>query len=167
MSKPTPEHPLIPFHHSKETQAGLIYGVVTALAVIAVLASSSTSILLIDAAVIGTAFALAVTFIYSHWLAGSYSDSDGHGDLRKAIRREAPTLVGPLLLSAVMLLMRLAGTGTSAAANTAMWIGVAFLFVLGYRIALQSRRSYHVAIGFGVLDAMVGASIVLIKVLVH
>ncbi len=53
------------------------------------------------------------------------------------------------------------------AAESAMWVGTALLFVLGYRISLQGGRGYRAAIGFGFLDAMIGASLVFVKVLVH
>jgi hypothetical protein len=61
----------------------------------------------------------------------------------------------------------LAGVDVVAAAESTMWIGTLILFVLGYRIALYGGRSYRAALGWGVLDAAIGASLVLAKVLVH
>lgn len=159
--------PILPFRHSSETLAGLIYGVVTAMAVIAALATKSANVLFMAAAAFGTALALAFTYVYAHWLAGSYSGTAGHAGGRKAWQFEAPTLIGPLILGVVMVVEKGAGLDTVTAAESTMWFGTLLLFILGYRIALQGGRGYRAAIAFGLLDAAIGASLVVAKVLVH
>lgn len=165
MSEPT--KPLIPFHSSSEALAGSIYGIVTAMAVIAALANKANSVWFVAIAALGTALALSFTYIYAHWLAGSYSGAVGHAGARKALLFELPTLGGAFVLGLLMLIEGAAGVGTVVAAESAMWVGTALLFVLGYRISLQGGRGYRAAIGFGFLDAMIGASLVFVKVLVH
>jgi hypothetical protein len=164
-----PRHtkPLIGFITSSETLAGLIYGLVTATAVIAVLADKDADLVYMSLAALGTSLALAFTYVYSHWLAGSYSDDAGHAGWREAWNFEASTLVGPLLLAVVMLGERAIGVDVVAAAEAAMWVATVILFLLGYRIALMGGHSYAAAVGFGVLDATLGGALVLIKVLVH
>ena len=162
-----PVKPLIGFKFSSETLAGLIYGLVTAMAVIAALADADAKLWYISGAAFLTSFALACTFIFSHWLAGSFSEHYGHDGVRTAWQFELPTLVGPLFLAVVMLTEQAVGIATVVAAEAAMWAGVFLLFVLGYRIALSGGRGRGRAFGLGVLDAGLGAAIVLIKVLVH
>lgn len=162
-----PVKPIVGFKFSAETDAGFIYGVVTAMAVIAALADSDANVLYMAVAALGTSTALALTFIYAHWLASSHGGSDPHSGGRAAFALELPTLAGPLLLGLVMIVEHALGLGTVAAAESTMWLGTLILFVLGFRIALQAGRSYRAALGFGLIDALIGATIVLIKVLVH
>lgn len=159
--------PLIPFKHTSETLAGLIYGVVTSMAVIAALADADEKLWYISLAAFLTSFALVLTFVFSHWLAGSFSEHYGHDGVRTAWNFELPTLVGPIFLGLVMVVEQVVGVGTVVAAEAAMWVGVFFLFVLGYRIALMSGRGHAMAFGLGLLDAGLGAVIVLVKVLAH
>lgn len=158
--------PRIPFQFSAESLAGAIYGIVTSMAVIAALASKSANVLFMALAAFATSLALALTYVYAHWLAGSYSDK-AHGGSRVAWRFELPTLIGPLLLGGVMMIEKAAGISTVAAAESTMWVGTVALFVLGYRIAMHGGHGRLAALGFGVLDALIGASLVLAKVLVH
>lgn len=160
-------HPVFKFRFSAESVAGTIYGFVTAMAVIAALANKAANVYFMAGAAIAAAVALALTYIYAHWLAGSYSSDAGHAGSRQAFQFELPTLVGPVLLSTVMVIEHLAGVDTVAAAESTMWVGTLALFFLGYRIALQGGHHYKAAIGFGLLDALIGASLVLAKVLVH
>jgi hypothetical protein len=161
-------HPVFKFRFSAEAVAGAIYGFVTAMAVIAALANKAANVYFMAGAALATVVALALTYIYAHWLAGSYSTGTaGHAGSRVAFQFELPTLVGPLVLGAVMIVEHLAGVDTVAAAESTMWVGTAALFVLGYRIALQGGHAYKAAVGFGLLDALIGASLVLAKVLVH
>lgn len=160
-------HPLIPFRHTPEAQAGFIYGIVTAMAVSVVLADKSANVLVVAAAALGTAFALAFTHLYAHWLAGTYSREVGHGGVRRAWRIEVPTLVGPLVIAGLMIAERLLGVSSLVAIESALWLGTFLLFVLGFRIALQAGRGFAASIGFGLLDAAIGAVLVLVKVLVH
>jgi hypothetical protein len=162
-----PPKPLVGFRFSSETLAGLIYGMVTAMAVIAALADSEANILFMAGAAFLTSLALALTFVFSHWLAGSFAQSTGHDGVRKAWSFELPTLVGSLVLGIVMIVESALGIGVVVAAEAAMWVGAFLLFFFGYRIALMGGRSYRGAVAMGVLDASIGASIVLIKVLVH
>lgn len=164
---PEPKRTLIPIRSSSETLAGLIYGVVTSMAVIAALANKSANVVLMAGAAIGTSLALALTYVYAHWLAGSYAGDEGHAGGRKAWQFELPTLVGPVLLGTILIVEKSAGVGTVAAAESTMWIGTLLLFFLGYRIALQAGRGYLAAAGFGLLDSAIGASLVLAKVLIH
>lgn len=159
--------PIIGFKFSSETNAGFIYGVVTAMAVIAALADAEANVLYMAVAAFGTSAALALTFVYSHWLAGSYAGSADHAGGRAAFVFELPTLAGPLILGVVMVVEKALGLDTVTSAEATMWLGTFILFVLGYRIALQSGRSFRAAIGFGLLDALFGATIVLVKVLAH
>jgi secreted trypsin-like serine protease len=159
--------PRIPFHFSSEALAGTIYGVVTAMAVYAALAGHSVNIILMAGIAFGTSLALALTYIYAHWLAGSYADAAGHAGGRKALQFELPTLIGPALLGVIVVIEKSAGVSTVAAAESTMWIGTVMLFILGYRIALLGGRGYRAAVGFGLLDASIGASLVLVKVLIH
>jgi hypothetical protein len=158
--------PTIPFWLSSESLAGLVYGVITAMAVIAALADADANVLLMAGAAIGTSLVLALNYVYAHWLAGSYADK-AHGGSRVAWRFELPTLLGAVLLGVLMLLEKLAGVPTVAAAESTMWVGTALLFVLGYRIALYGGHGRIAALGYGVIDALIGASLVLLKVLVH
>lgn len=164
---PEPTKPLIAFRTTPETLAGLIYGIVTATAVIAVLADKDANVAYMSAAALGTSLALALTYVFSHWLAGSYADDLGHAGLREAWRFEISTLVGPALLGLVMLIEQALGIGVVVAAEAAMWIGAVMLFLLGYRIALMGGHGFRAALGYGLLDATLGATLVLIKVLVH
>lgn len=164
---PKPTKPLIGFVASSETLAGLIYGLVTATAVIAVMADKDANLIYMSLAALGTSLALAFTYIYAHWLAGSYSEDVGHAGWREAWRFEASTLVGPALLGVVMLSESAIGIDVVVAAEAAMWVATAILFLLGYRIALMGGHGYPAAVGFGVLDATLGMALVLIKVLVH
>lgn len=163
-----PLQPIFKFRFAAETVAGLIYGFVTAMAVIAALADKAANVFFMAGAAFGTSLALALTYVYAHWLAGSYAkDAEGHTGSRKAFQFELPTLVGPIVLGVVMIAEHLAGIGTVPAAESTMWIGTILLFLLGYRIALQGGHRIRSAIGFGLLDALIGASLVLAKVLVH
>lgn len=156
----------INFRFSAESLAGTIYGVVTAMAVIAALADSDANVLFMASVAIGTSVALALTFVYAHWLAGSYSDQPHTGG-RVAWRFELPTIIGPVVLSAIMIVIKLADAEPYEAAEAAMWFGVAILFVLGFRIAQHGGRSNWAAVKFGLLDSAIGASLVVAKVLVH
>jgi hypothetical protein len=158
--------PRIKFRVSAESLAGTIYGVVTAMAVIAALADADANVYFMSSVAIGTSIALALTFVYSHWLAGSYSDQP-HAGGRVAWAFEAPTIIGPVLLSVVMILIKLAGARTYQAAEATMWVGVVILFVLGFRIAQHGGRTRWQAFKFGLLDSAIGASLVLAKVIVH
>lgn len=162
-----PSDPRIPFQFSSEALAGTIYGIVTAMAVYAALAGKATNVLVMAGIAFGTSLALALTYVYAHWLAGSYASEEGHAGGRKALQFELPTLIGPLFLGAVVMIEKAAGLDTVAAAESTMWIGTVLLFVLGYRIALQAGRSFRAAVGFGLLDAAIGASLVLAKVIIH
>ena len=156
----------IKFRVSAESLAGTIYGVVTAMAVIAALADADANVFIMSVVAISTSIALALTFVYSHWLAGSYSDQP-HGGGRVAWRFELKAVVGPVVLSVVMVLVKLGGAKAYEAAETAMWVGVVALFVLGFRIAQHGGRSNWAAFRFGLLDSAIGASLVLAKVIVH
>jgi TRAP-type C4-dicarboxylate transport system permease large subunit len=158
--------PRIKFRFSGESLAGTIYGVVTAMAVIAALADSDANVAFMAGVAIGTSIALALTFVYSHWLAGSYSDQP-HAGGRVAWRFELPTIIGPIVLSAIMILIKLGGAKAYEAAEAAMWFGVVILFVLGFRIAQHGGRSRWSATKFGLLDSAIGASLVFAKVVVH
>lgn len=160
------DDPRIPFKFTAESLAGTVYGVVTAMAVIAALADADANVFYMAGAAISTSLALAFTFVYSHWLAGSYA-SKGHGGSRQAWSFELPTIIGPVFLSVVMAIVRLSGVSVVAAAESTMWVGTALLFVLGFRIAQHGGRGYKMAFAFGFLDAAIGASLVLAKVLVH
>jgi hypothetical protein len=158
--------PRIKFRFSAESLAGTIYGVVTAMAVIAALADADANVLFMSAVAIGTSIALALTFVYSHWLAGSYADQPHDGG-RVAWRFELPTIIGPVILSVIMILSKLGGAKVFEAAEAAMWFGVVILFLLGFRIAQHGGRSNWAAVKFGLLDSAIGASLVVTKVLVH
>lgn len=158
--------PRIKFRFSSETLAGLIYGVVTAMAVIAALADSESNVFFMAAAAISTSIALALTYVYAHWLAGSYSDQSHDGG-RVAWRFELPTSIGPVVLSVIMIIIKLSGAKAYQAAEATMWIGVAILFVLGFRIAQHGGRTPWQAFKFGLLDSAIGASLVLAKAAVH
>jgi len=158
--------PRIKFRFSAESLAGTIYGVVTAMAVIAALADSDANVMFMSAVAIGTSIALALTFVYAHWLAGSYSDRPHDGG-QVAWRFELPTIIGPIVLSAIMIVSKLSGAKVFEAAEAAMWFGVAVLFVLGFRIAQHGGRSKWAAVKFGLLDSAIGATLVVTKVLVH
>lgn len=160
--------PVLKFRFAAESVAGTIYGVVTAMAVIAALASKSANVYFMAGAAFGAALVLALTYIYAHWLAGSYTENAaGHAGSRGAFRFELPTLIGPIVLGALMIIEHLAGVGPVVAAESTMWVGTVALFFLGYRIALQGGHGFRAALGFGLLDAAIGASLVLAKVLVH
>lgn len=165
MTEPT--KPVFAIRLSSEALAGSIYGVVTAMAVYAALAGKSANVLLMASIALGTSIALALTYIYAHWLAGSYASDAGHAGARRAFQFELPTLIGPLVLGAVVLIEDAAGVSTVAAAESTMWIGTVLLFVLGYRIALLGGHGYRAAIGFGLIDSSIGALLVLAKVLIH
>jgi TRAP-type C4-dicarboxylate transport system permease large subunit len=159
--------PRIKFRVSGEALAGTIYGFVTAMAVMAALADKDANVFFMAGVAIGTSVALALTFVYSHWLAGSYSDQP-HAGGRVAWRFELPTIFGPIFLSVVMILIKVIGnTYPYEAAEAAMWVGVAILFLLGFRIAQHGGRSRWASVRFGLIDAMIGAWLVLAKVLVH
>lgn len=158
--------PRIKFRFSAESLAGTIYGVVTAMAVIAALADSDANVAFMAGVAIGTSIALALTFVYSHWLAGSYSDQPHDGG-RVAWRFELPTIIGPVVLSVIMILIKLSGAKAYEAAEATMWVGVVVLFVLGFRIAQHGGRSNWSAVKFGLLDSAIGATLVVTKVLVH
>ncbi|MGK2878423.1 MAG: hypothetical protein ACSLFF_07600 [Solirubrobacterales bacterium] len=158
--------PTIKFRFSAESLAGTIYGVVTAMAVIAALADSDANVFFMAGVAISTSVALALTFVYSHWLAGSYSDQPHDGG-RVAWRFELPTIFGPVALSAVMIVVKLGGAKAYEAAEASMWVGVVILFVLGFRIAQHGGRTHWAAFRFGLLDSAIGASLVLAKVIVH
>jgi hypothetical protein len=66
-----------------------------------------------------------------------------------------------------MVILKLAGATPVEAAEASMWVGTVILFVLGFRIAQHGGRSRKAAFAFGVLDASIGASLVLTKVIVH
>ncbi|MBJ7459480.1 MAG: hypothetical protein JHD02_09865 [Thermoleophilaceae bacterium] len=156
----------IKFRFSAEALAGTIYGVVTAMAVIAALADSDANVFVMAGASIATSIALALTFVYSHWLAGSYSDQPHDGG-RVAWRFELPTIIGPVVLSVVMVVVKLGGAKAYQAAEASMWVGVVLLFLLGFRIAQHGGRSNWAAFRFGLLDSAIGASLVLVKVIAH
>jgi hypothetical protein len=158
--------PRIKFRFSAESLAGTIYGVVTAMAVIAALADSDANVYFMASVAIGTSIALALTFVYSHWLAGSYSDQPHDGG-RVAWRFELPTIIGPVVLGTIMIAIKLGGAKVYEAAEATMWVGVVILFVLGFRIAEHGGRSRWSAVKFGLLDSAIGASLVVAKVIVH
>lgn len=159
--------PIIGFKFSSETNAGFIYGIVTSMAVIAALADADANVIYMALAAFGTSAALALTFVYSHWLAGSYAGSADHAGGRAAFIFELPTLAGPFVLGLVMVVERELGLDVVTAAEATMWFGTFMLFILGYRIALQAGRSFRSAALFGLIDALIGALIVLVKVLAH
>jgi purine-cytosine permease-like protein len=103
---------------------------------------------------------------HDNWLAGSYSDQPHDGG-RVAWRFELPTIIGPILLSAVMIVVKLSGAKVFEAAEAAMWVGVVVLFLLGFRIAQHGGRPNWAAVKFGLLDSAIGASLVVTKVIVH
>ena len=158
--------PRIKFRFSAESLAGVIYGVVTSMAVMAALADSDANVFFMAGVAISTSVALALTFVYSHWLAGSYSDQPHDGG-RVAWRFELPTIIGPVVLSTIMILIKLGGAQAYQAAEATMWFGVVILFLLGFRIAQHGGRTRWQAAKFGLLDSAIGASLVVAKVLVH
>ncbi|MBJ7355131.1 MAG: hypothetical protein JHC98_09915 [Thermoleophilaceae bacterium] len=158
--------PRIKFRFSAEGLAGTIYGVVTAMAVMAALADSDANVIFMAAVAIGTSVALALTFVYSHWLAGSYADQPHDGG-RVAWRFELPTIIGPVVLSVIMIVVKFCGAEPYQAAEATMWVGVVILFVLGFRIAQHGGHTRWAAFKFGLLDSAIGASLVLAKVIVH
>lgn len=158
--------PRIKYRFSAEGLAGTIYGVVTAMAVMAALADSDANVFFMASVAIGTSIALALTFVYSHWLAGSYSDQPHDGG-RVAWRFELPTIIGPVFLSAIMIVIKLLGAKPYEAAEATMWVGVVILFLLGFRIAQHGGRTRWAAFKYGLLDSAIGASLVLAKVIVH
>lgn len=160
------DEPRIPFQFTAESLAGVVYGMVTAMAVIAALADGDANVFYMAGAAISTSLALALTFVYSHWLAGSYANK-GHGGSREAWQFELPTIIAPVVLSIVMAVVKLSGASAVVAAESTMWVGTVLLFVLGFRIAQHSGRSRKQAFAFGLLDSAIGASLVLAKVLIH
>ncbi len=149
-----------------EQLAGGIYGVVTAMAVIAVLASGSVHVAYMVGAAIATSFALALTHVYSHWIVHSQGTAP-HEGWRQLWREQIPTLFGPLAIGVVMIAVKLGGASNVEAAEAAMWFAVATLFLLGFRIARLSERSLSRSFVLGLVDASIGAAIVLVKVIVH
>lgn len=162
-----PHRPIVPFRYPPSVLAGLIYGIVTAMAIMTVVSTKSSQVLFIAGAGLSTSLMLALTHFYAAWLAGSHSPDSGHGGAGGAWRSELPTLLGPFVLGAVMVVLSSLGVEAMAAVEAAMWLGTSMLFVLGFRIALQSGRGYLAAVGFGLLDAAIGALLVLVKVLMH
>lgn len=149
-----------------EQLAGGIYGIVTAMAVIAVLASGATHVIYMAGAAFATSFVLALTFVYSHWMVHSHGTAP-HEGIRLLWNEEVPTLIGPLAIGIVMIAVKLSGASTVVAAEVSMWFAVTMLFLLGFRIAQQSGRPIKNCFWLGFLDASIGALIVMIKVIAH
>lgn len=149
-----------------EQLAGGIYGIVTAMAVIAALASGDTHVVYMAGAAFATSLVLALTFMYSHWIVHSHGTGP-HEGIRLLWQEEVPTLIGPLAIGIVMITVKLSGASTVVAAEVSMWFAVTMLFLLGFRAAQQSGRSIRNSIGLGFVDASIGALIVAIKVIAH
>lgn len=158
--------PLVRIRFSGEQLAGGIYGVVTAMAVIAALANGETDVPYMALAPIAASFALALTFVYSHWIVHSH-DTGPHEGWNKLWKEEHPTLVGPVLIGLVMLAASAAGASNVEAAEISMWFATVALFMLGFRISRLSGRAIGRSLLLGLVDASIGAGIVAIKVLVH
>lgn len=157
---------LMRIRFSGEQLAGGIYGFVTAMAVIAALANGETGIVYMALAPIATSFALALTFVYAHWIVKSH-DTGPHEGWTLLWKEEQPTLIGPVLIALVMFAASAAGASKVVAAELSMWFATTGLLLLGFRISRLSGRSISRSILFGLVDASIGAGIVAIKVLVH
>lgn len=157
---------LVRIRLSGEQLAGGIYGIVTAMAVIAALASGETHVAYMAAAAIGTAFALALTHVYAHWIVHSH-DTGPHEGWTLLWKEEQPTLVGPVLIGLVMVIAKLSGASNVVAAELSMWFATIGLFLLGFRISRLSERTIPRSLMLGLVDASIGAGIVAIKVIVH
>ncbi len=156
----------IPLRFSGDQLAGGIYGAVTAMAVITGLASDDTSIWILAGSAVGAPLVLAITYVYAHWIANSHG-AEAHTGLRQAIALELPTLIAPVLLAVELVVVYSASDNIVAAAESAMWLGTAVLFVLGFRIARSSGRSMSRSLALGLVDAAIGAALVGIKVAIH
>lgn len=157
---------LVRIRLSGEQLAGGIYGIVTAMAVIAALASGSTRVKYMAGAAIGTSFALALTHVYSHWIVNSHGTGP-HEGWRLLWKEENPTLIGPILMALVMVAAKLLGASNVVAAEISMWVGTIGLFLLGFRISRLSGRTMSRSLLLGLVDASIGAGIVAIKVIAH
>lgn len=157
---------LVPFRYAGEQLAGGIYGTVTAMAVITGLASKETSIWLLAGSAFGAPLVLAITYMYAHWIANSHG-VEAHAGFRKAASLEIPTLVVPAIMAIEILAVYSATDSIVAAAESAMWLGTAVLFLLGFRIARASGRTVGRSALLGLVDAGIGAALVGIKVAVH
>lgn len=159
-------NPAVPFRFSGNELAGIMYGLVTAMAVVAAVAEGGVSVLYMAGLVLGVPLALALTHVYAFWVAHT-NGQPGHTGARVLWREQLPTLYGPLVMAGVMLGLSIAGVSGVVAAEVTMWAAVAALFVVGFRVARLTGRSVPTALAFGTIDAVIGAVIVLIKVLAH
>lgn len=157
---------LVRIRFSGEQLAGGIYGIVTAMAVIAALANGETDLAYMALAPIAASFALALTYVYAHWIVRSHGTGP-HEGWSMLWKEEQPTLIGPILIGIVMFAASGLGASKVVAAELSMWFATIGLFLLGFRISMLSERSVSRSILLGLVDASIGAGIVAIKVLVH
>ncbi|MGF7236057.1 MAG: hypothetical protein ACQSGP_14015 [Frankia sp.] len=149
--------------------AGSIYGTIIATSVIAIEASTSTSL----AELIST----DLTTVLVYWLAHVYASfvvSDQRLDRRRGRRRLGSIMVhewsmvaGSFLPLLAVLIAGLFTADLSTAVTAGLWAGVALLYGWGYAASRAGGRGRLRSLSFGLVGALFGMSIVIMRVLLH
>ena len=149
--------------------AGAIYGVITATAVIAASAAHGGTP--------WTVFKTTTATLIIFWMAHVYAEILAHhvgGQHRPSLRvarheavRELPFLTAPALSLALLGAGALGLLPDRTAITFSLWVGVIQLFGWAFAYARQQGWSWLAAVIAGGINGAFGASIVLLKALLH
>ncbi len=149
--------------------AGSIYGTIIATSIIAIEASVSTSL----AELIST----DLTTVLVYWLAHVYASfvaSDQYPDGRSGWRRlgaimahECSLVVGSFLPLLAVLIAGIFTSNVSSAATAGLWAGVALLYAWGFAASRAGGRTWVRSLAFGLIGALFGVAVVVMRVLLH
>jgi hypothetical protein len=151
--------------------ARAIYGTILATAVIAGFSEDrhiATAEIL--AALGATTLVFWLAHVYAEWLGAGVAEGSrrrGLADLGPVMRQELPLAEGALLPGLGLLAGVVGILSRDHAVNVAIAIGVAELFGWGLRLGRLQHLPLLLAVGAGVLSALFGLAMVVLKVLVH
>lgn len=149
--------------------AGAIYGVITATAVIAATSAHGESIVATLAGTVATLVVFWLAHVYAEVLA--HHLSGGHRPsmavVRAALVKQLPVIEAPAPSVLLLLLGALGLLEPVRAVNLALWTGVAQLAAWGIAYARQQGWPWSVAAVAGVINGGLGASVIVLKALIH
>lgn len=153
-------------HHDKSYSSKAIYGVMTILAVLEVMAEHPPTAWRAAIVLFGTTFAVALIDVYAE----SVSYMVQHGkrpDLREIWREVSPVLVGAQGPSLIMVASAIGLVGIDRAIDIAQVFSFLTLFAFGWKVGRTLHLNAFRQLLSGFVLVAIGALIVGVKVAVH
>ena len=152
-------------HPNTSSSAKAIYGVITVLAVLDVMADHPPSAWRAAVILFGTTFAVALIDVYAESIAVVLKGA--RPDLREIWHEVSPVLIGAQAPTLVMLAAALGAFTVERAVQVSQLLSFLILFGYGWNVGRALHVHWHRQLASGLLLVAIGALIVAIKVAVH